>query len=456
MAVDSGGKSFHGWFDCTKANEADVKKFFTYAVRLGADPAMHKILQFARMPNGIRSNNRAKQRVLYWDPAAKGREWKLDALPGSIEVCSILEIPANEEDEKSNLLGDRFLCRGKAMQFVGPTGVGKSTLIVQAALLWGAGRDLFGIKAQQPHRIMYVQAENDDQDVATMVAGIVQGVGLRPEERQLAGQNVSYCRLNDYGKDILEQLDGVVTRLGVDILILDPLFAYLPGAIAEQAQVSKFLRQNLQPFLEQHNCGAIIIHHTPKPPTSKKDRPDWSGGDFAYAGFGSAELANFFKAALVIRSTPNRDLFELIVAKRHKRAGLRDMEGALTDKIHIQHSPDTTLQYWEQASLEEVEAAEAGRLASWGDAFVEVAGMSSGVISKGELANAIGVSVKTVERAFQGKDDILVSTSDGKRLLLNLKRGKIYGCEKTDEGVKISLRRPLSRVERDNATDSDN
>jgi hypothetical protein len=53
-AVHSGGKSLHGWFYVHGQPDAKVKKFFRYAVSLGADDATWTRSQFVRMPDGTR------------------------------------------------------------------------------------------------------------------------------------------------------------------------------------------------------------------------------------------------------------------------------------------------------------------------------------------------------------------------------------------------------------------
>ncbi len=58
LAVHSGGKSLHGWFHCTGVPEEKVRRFFNYAVSLGADGANWTPSQFARMPDGLRENGR--------------------------------------------------------------------------------------------------------------------------------------------------------------------------------------------------------------------------------------------------------------------------------------------------------------------------------------------------------------------------------------------------------------
>jgi hypothetical protein len=56
LAVHSGGKSLHGWFYAGKCGEDVLRKFFAYAVKLGADPATWTRSQFVRMPDGTRDN----------------------------------------------------------------------------------------------------------------------------------------------------------------------------------------------------------------------------------------------------------------------------------------------------------------------------------------------------------------------------------------------------------------
>lgn len=67
LVVDSGGKSLHGWFFCAGADEGKLKRFFSYAVGLGADAGLWTRSQFARMPDGTRDNGQ-RQSILYFAP----------------------------------------------------------------------------------------------------------------------------------------------------------------------------------------------------------------------------------------------------------------------------------------------------------------------------------------------------------------------------------------------------
>jgi hypothetical protein len=69
LAVNSGGKSIHGWFPCHEQSEEDLHRFMNYAVSVGADERLWTLSQFTRMPDGLRDNGE-RQGVFYFNPAA--------------------------------------------------------------------------------------------------------------------------------------------------------------------------------------------------------------------------------------------------------------------------------------------------------------------------------------------------------------------------------------------------
>lgn len=68
LAVDSGGKSLHGWFYCADTPDPTLRGFFLEAVTLGADPKLWCPNQFCRMPGGTRNNGKP-QTVLFFNPS---------------------------------------------------------------------------------------------------------------------------------------------------------------------------------------------------------------------------------------------------------------------------------------------------------------------------------------------------------------------------------------------------
>lgn len=64
LALTSGNKSLHGWFDVRRFDEERAKTFFKKALMLGADRATWTRSQLVRMPNGTRVIKTTDQGVL--------------------------------------------------------------------------------------------------------------------------------------------------------------------------------------------------------------------------------------------------------------------------------------------------------------------------------------------------------------------------------------------------------
>ncbi|HET9376398.1 MAG TPA: hypothetical protein VFO40_15600 [Chthoniobacterales bacterium] len=72
LAVWSGSKSIHGWFNCRGATDEHLARFMDVSYSLGADLATWRNRsQFVRMPDGLRSNG-MRQAILWLDPRACG------------------------------------------------------------------------------------------------------------------------------------------------------------------------------------------------------------------------------------------------------------------------------------------------------------------------------------------------------------------------------------------------
>lgn len=69
LVLWSGGKSLHAWWSCYDTSNSQQKEFFSYAVRLGADPHTWTKCQLVRLPQGWRADKRTRQSVYYFDPA---------------------------------------------------------------------------------------------------------------------------------------------------------------------------------------------------------------------------------------------------------------------------------------------------------------------------------------------------------------------------------------------------
>jgi hypothetical protein len=363
--------------------------------------------------------------------AGKDKKDRVTSLP-LLDVAS----PTRESLAATNLLGVGFLRRGQTGLLNGPTGVGKSSLTMQAALCWSVGRAFFGIRPERPLRVLIVQSENDDADIAEMRDGILEALAFDDDERALARRNVRVLRSFAANLAWLAEIEPEVVEHQPDLVIADPLFAFAGVDVAkDQPGLSLFLRGAVLPFTLKHGLGMIFVHHVNKPPSASADRSAYRAGDHAYSGSGHNELANFARFVVVLRSLGSRTVFELRMGKRWARAGIADDEGKPTDKVLIKHA--ARLIAWESATdadlRETVEqeaksGASASAAADWAGKIAAAfhAIQKDGAAPLEKLAKRLRVSGKTVRRRFADQnvlrfgDDVFALNNSEIRLVEGL------------------------------------
>jgi len=245
---------------------------------------------------------------------------------------------------------------------LGPTGIGKSAMVMQLGIHLAVGKGLFGLEPGELYRgrgmrVLLIQAENDEGDLSEMRDGVLAGcTELTEAERRQAKDRFGVITVNDRSADrFAEAVAAILDRDGpYDVLIVDPAFAYLGGDSNSQKDVSYFMRELMNPLLQKHSVGMILAHHTNKP-LRGKEKENWEAGDYAYLGAGSAEWINPARAALDIRSLGSDSVFELRAPKRGKRLRWVDSDGQPTVKQYIAHHGEPGVICWRGATAGEVE-----------------------------------------------------------------------------------------------------
>ena len=300
--------------------------------------------------------------------AAKLVQPQADQMPGNDEpdtaradtsppaAKSLGELQRRTVDDPNELLRTGYLCRGGGLLLAAPTGIGKSSFAIQAQIMFALGRAMFGIQPVRPLRSLYIQAENDEGDLADMRDGVIAGLGLSADELDKVYSNIFTAHENT--RTLRAFFENAVAPLlelhKPDLLWIDPALSYLGGEASSQKDVGHFLRNLLNPLLTKFNCGCAVIHHTNKPPTGK-EKSKWSAGDFAYLGSGSAEWANWARAVLAIRSVGSHDVFELQAAKRGARLGWHEADGTKAFAKYIAHATEPGVICWREVTADDLD-----------------------------------------------------------------------------------------------------
>jgi RecA-family ATPase len=333
-----------------------------------------------------------------WDTDLKA---DTDPMPS---IRSIADYTLPKSDDPNELLTKRFLCRGGALLLVGPTGIGKSSFVMQAAFRWALAADFFGIQPARGLKVLVVQAENDDGDIAEIRDGVFRGLlasgQIMADDPDRVASRVSVvCEDSRTGRDFGAMLDRLLDRQRPDLLIIDPALAYLGGDALKQADVTLFCRNILNPIIHRHGVGLILVHHTNKPPKGE-EKSDWKAGDLAYLGQGAADWANWARAVMAIRTLGSHSMFELCLGKRGGRVGWRtekDGKALYTRTIAHSNVPDTIC--WREPSKEEA-------FAEIGDRQVKGAGRQPKDWGMAER-QAVEIAAKCVHTGSQLRQEIM-------------------------------------------------
>lgn len=273
-----------------------------------------------------------------------------DEIPQVKSINDLVYVKPGGADE---IIGDRFLCRRGGLLFPAPTGIGKSTFVIQTLCQAALGHEAYGLRFTRPTKTLYVQAENDDSDLAGMRDGIYEASDFNVQEvNQIGDRLLVLNESNRTGIKLIEYIRGVIDEFRPDLLVLDPIFSYLGGSASEQAMVSMFLRNMLNPMMLETDIACWLVHHTNKPPSGEQKR-EWQGGEFAYLGAGSAEWANWARATLTIRQIGLDDVFELRAGKRGRRLRWQDPDGNPVVHRYIAHAKGSIC--WQEADWNHVQ-----------------------------------------------------------------------------------------------------
>jgi hypothetical protein len=293
-----------------------------------------------------------------------------DPLLSSVEMQTFDDLwEYRPENDPTTLLGNRWVCQGGQLLLVGQSGIGKSSLSVQAAMTWALGMPFFGIKPIRPLKSLIVQAENDGGDMAEIVQGVESYVLTcskmpQAEAHRLLKENIAFARVTaQVSDDFVKVVGRLLDRHGErDLVFGDPLLSYVGGDISRQEVMSHFLRQLCNPLAFQRKFAWVWSHHTGKPQSDSKARQHWNANDYAYIGMGSSELTNWARAIAVLQTTKHDGIFKLLLAKRGKRANVIDKNGQPETAIVLKHA-DKGL-HWEPTDLpgeEDDQPAKRGR-----------------------------------------------------------------------------------------------
>lgn len=223
--------------------------------------------------------------------------------------------------------------------------VGKSTMSINAAAAMSAGLPVWGgFPCARPLRVYYVIGERTCREPLRRLKHLQAVVPANPDNLWLSDSFSGSCNLlmDADGDALIEQVQKDCPE-GIDVLILDPLYPFVQGALSED-RVGNLLCRQLVRIKRRLKCVLWLCHHNVKLRTTDK-------GEFVRAAnpmYGSVWLYNL----VTIQLAAAKETEVQCVLDRKK-----DNWGVLAKTITLLYDRDTeSVQVPEhQASLNKAE-----------------------------------------------------------------------------------------------------
>ncbi len=327
--VDSGGKSVHAIVKIDAGiNETLYRDRVATLIKFldehdfTVDKACRNPSRLSRLAGASRNGKR--QSLIEVNCGAKSfQDWQENN--NTIEInCNDYDdmMGADATDMSDCILGNRHLCKECPWLIVAASGVGKSVLAMQMCILFGSGRKLWGLDPHKPRSVVLIQAENNFLDLVEPAQSISRILKITSDEKELLRRNFKIVSDDSHsGESFVKLVDAVCKKYHPEILIIDPLMAYIGGDISKSEVCAKFFRNELNPIIHKHKVALIVLHHTGKP-KAQELRKFAKNSDMEYLGIGSSDITNWARAISVILPSPDdENVFEFIHCKRGKRVG---------------------------------------------------------------------------------------------------------------------------------------
>lgn len=329
------------------------------------------------------SRNRVTQFAVFEPPAPHkdANDWIRAEHPNHAEVFrKVIELSRNPilksaksvkdllnhqiENDPNAIIGyeKRFLSKGGSWMIIGPSGIGKSTLITSLCINAAAGVTWHGLTFRKPLKTLVVQAENDPGDLAEMLKGGCAAVRNEFTNQQFLdmSKNLMFQQVTDkIGEKFTRWLEEIIREISADLVVIDPLLSFVGDDISQQKVASQFFRNWVQPVLERTGVICILVHHTGKPSKDKDGQKGWTDSDFSYIGLGSSEIVNWPRAVSVLIHTKEKGTFLFKNCKRGGRALMVDQfTRTYSQDIYLRHGTGSEGSQWLQTKYEEPEEEE--------------------------------------------------------------------------------------------------
>ena len=176
----------------------------------------------------------------------------------------------------------------------GDPGVGKSYLAMHMAAQVSIGGSLPGVEKLPKGRVLYISAEDDAEYT---IRPRIDAMGGDPTRIRIQAE---YAALDDEG---IAKLMGEVRQNPPRLIIIDPLFAYVPGTTdMYRPNLIRALLSELKEVAEYDQTAVLLVRHLTK---TKRDKA-------IYQGMGSMDVIGAARSAFLVAQHPDEPEWKVV------------------------------------------------------------------------------------------------------------------------------------------------
>lgn len=194
------------------------------------------------------------------------------------KLRTIAELVEADLPEPDMVLDPWLPAQGLAM-IAGPTGSGKTMLMMACAIAIAGGGEMIGWKAKQPRRVLYVDGEMALRDIQVRARTILEGLGLSLV--QVADRLTFLCSVDQEAglgslsrPEVRTMIMNELLKTNSEVLVLDNLSCLLNSDDENDAgswvDIQKWLLS-----LRRKGYTVVFLHHTGKAQKDAKGHDWW-------------------------------------------------------------------------------------------------------------------------------------------------------------------------------------
>ena len=188
-----------------------------------------------------------------------------------LQADTLETLLADEDEALDAVIGDGgegavLTADGKGF-VAGPTGVGKTNLLLHLSRCLCEATPFLGLPVNQARRVLYIMLEGSRRGIRRRL----RKVWTDTSEEARARFSLAFTRLDIGRKEDLERLRALVSRVQPEVLIIDPLRNIHPWD-ENASDTAAHLTALLDEIIASFGCAIVAAHHDRKrPPFVRRD-----------------------------------------------------------------------------------------------------------------------------------------------------------------------------------------